>query len=155
MKRIICGIMSLFIMATVIGCGNSKTNVNSKAPAAPTITAAPTNKPEPNKSVTESALPKAYPADVVPIIDGGKVTDSANFESKKKVWINISTDKSTEEAYNYYKKVMTGAGNLSTGGANGKYYIKGEKNNYSIEMSIIDDPKEKGKTQIQINVTQK
>ena len=101
------------------------------------------------------ALPEAYPRDVVPIIDGGKVVlANKNEDADKKVsfWVVVESSKATADVYKFYQEVLKDASETQNSQTNNEYYITGTKGDNNFTVGIIPGADDNRKSTVQIFV---
>lgn len=97
------------------------------------------------------SLPDGYPKDIVPIMDGSKITlASRNEDQQKKVsyWLTMSNEKDPEDVYQYYQGALTDLQEINKMESPGYYCITGAKGDSSIMVTVTEESSDKGKQSI-------
>ena len=130
----------------VIGCGdgNDKGNLAKVTPTGGTIELGDskinygTAKPGQNLS-----LPDEFPVDVLPLLDDARINFVNTNDANQAIGITFLTDKSFDEAVEFYQKVMQDGKVTMESKQDNSYILIGSKGSYAVSISITYQTGEK------------
>lgn len=139
-------IMVLMMSVVVIGCGdgNDKGNIDKVTPTGGTIELGDskinygTAKPGQNLS-----LPDEFPVDVLPLLDDARINFVNTNDANQAIGITFLTDKSFDEAVEFYQKVMQDGKVTMESKQDNSYILIGSKGSYAVSISITYQTGEK------------
>lgn len=143
MKKIICLLAIMIIISISAGCGNKiKTKEGSASIDKENVEVKSNDGSSTVISTSESSkggtLPSEYPKDSVPLLDDFKIKMSGktNTDNKKAFTVMYYTKKEISEASDFYKKLLEGSQDFSSGETGDFVLLSGVKDNYKINISI-------------------
>lgn len=162
MKKLLALVICALLSFSLFGCGksvtmktdNGKTTITKDKDTGTIKTDTGTT----NVSLDEDksvALPKDYPKDLVPIIDGA-VISSASKESKDgKDWYVVCgyVKKNYSDVMKYYEEKLADLSDKTTGNYNNSYTVTGTKNNSIIGVVAAQDSNDEKKCTLYISIS--
>lgn len=164
MKKVILIVVLILGIALIAGCGGDKTINTDKGSVSVNEEK---NKVEVKNDDGSSAqlnvsnngdsvaLPDDYPKDIVPIMDGARITAANRFEdATKKAGFQVVffSDKDPKEVKNFYDDTLKDLTDSNKMDLNGTYSIGGKKSGHNIGVVITTEENE-GQKQTMVNVT--
>ncbi|HWP96660.1 MAG TPA: hypothetical protein VN426_07395 [Syntrophomonadaceae bacterium] len=148
-KKIAIFLILVMALTLIAGCGSEKTVVTRQGNDG--------SKSEvnvPDKKGGDVSLPEGYPKELVPIFAGSQIelADKNEENGKTTYLISLSSSKSVEDVFNYYKDVLKDAQNFNSSKTEDISSVAGVKNNLQISVMISPDDK---KTSFQIAIAPK
>jgi hypothetical protein len=86
----------------------------------------------PSDAAPDISLPEGYPEDLVPIIDGSELFLGQSSDGQFQ--LAFYTEKSLDEAFQYYEKIMLYYDNYSSGRNESSFSLSGEKDGYYVSV---------------------
>ncbi len=98
-------------------------------------------------SDTDGAVPKGYPEDLVPIMDGSRIFagGSENLDNEKaSVWVKLLSPGEPEEVAAFYRDILSGASDMKDEQLGGIYFLEGTLEGKAVAMKITEQTFEDG-----------
>ncbi|MEN6324731.1 MAG: hypothetical protein ABFD18_00770 [Syntrophomonas sp.] len=159
-KKIFLPLVLLLVLSLVTGCGGG-TTVNTKDGSVTyekdkaTFEAKDGSKAEVNVADgegEEASLPDDYPEDLLPIIGGAKIVlaNKNEINQQSSYLISLSSSKSPQDVYDFYKDKLKDLEDLSTSQTNDLFTVNGFKGDQ--HLSVIITPEEDKNSSIQLGI---
>lgn len=138
MKRKSIILMVLLIISIAItGCGGNDKNTVKTDGSTATKDTAMQEKESLENGKTGMDLPEDFPKDIIPVLDDARIDHIIRNDVNKAININYNTDKSKEEAIEFYKEVMKDGKSTQEMDSDDSYIIFGIKGNYTVSITIL------------------
>ncbi|MGI6728192.1 MAG: hypothetical protein ACOX4P_06565 [Anaerovoracaceae bacterium] len=138
MKRKSIILMVLLIISIAItGCGGNDKNTVKTDGSTATKDTAMQEKESLENGKTGMDLPEDFPKDIIPVLDDARIDHIIRNDVNKAININYNTDKSKEEAIEFYKEVMKDGKSTQEMDSDDSYIIFGVKGNYAVSITIL------------------
>lgn len=164
MKKIILSIILVLGIALIAGCGGDTKTINTDKGSVSVNedknqVEVKTNDGSAQLNVSNNgdsvALPDDYPKDIVPIMDGARITVANRFEDttkKASFQVVFATDKEPREAKNFYDDALKDLTESNKMDLNGTYSIGGQKSGQNIGVIIATNESD-GNKQTMVTIT--
>lgn len=127
----------LIISIAITGCGGNDKNTVKTDGSTATKDTAMQEKESPENGKTGMDLPEDFPKDIIPVLDDARIDHIIRNDVNKAININYNTDKSKEEAIEFYKEVMKDGKSTQEMDSDDSYIIFGVKGNYAVSITIL------------------